>query len=68
MTITEEAFDPSLNPILAKVSLDLKVLSYHDLGLLSVGGTLFMAHQVMKEVMATIGSVGAIAGSVSTSG
>lgn len=68
MTITEEAFDPSLNPILAKVSLDLKVLSYHDLGLLSVGGTLFMAHQVMKEVMATIGSVGAIAGSISASG
>ncbi len=68
MTITEEAFDPSLNPILAKVSLDMKVLSYHDLGLLSVGGTLFMAHQVMKEVMATIGSVGAIAGSISASG
>ena len=59
-TITEEAFDPGLNPIRAKVNLDLKVLSYHDLGLLSVGGALFMAHQIAKETMATIGSVGSI--------
>lgn len=67
LTITEEAYDPNLNPIRAKVSLDLRVLSYHDLGLLSVGGTLFMAHQIAKEVMATIGSVGNIAGTVSGS-
>ena len=65
LTITEEAYDPGLNPIRAKVSLDLRVLSYHDLGLLSVGGTLFMAHQVAKEVMATIGSVGGIAAGIS---
>lgn len=51
-TITEEAFDPSLNPIRAKVSLDLMVLNYHDLGLVSVGGALFMAHQIAKEAMA----------------
>lgn len=63
--ITEEAYDPSLNPVRAKVSLGLRVLNYHDLGLASVGGTLFMAHQIAKEVMATIGSVGNIAGSVS---
>ena len=67
LTITEEAYDPNLNPIRAKVSLDLRVLNYHDLGLLSVGGTLFMAHQIAKEVMATIGSVGNIAGAVSGS-
>src|SRR6266403_1049642 len=54
-TITEEAFDPNLNPIRAKVGLNLRVLNYHDLGLPSVGGALFMAHQVAKEVMATIG-------------
>ncbi|MCU0500452.1 MAG: hypothetical protein MUC51_01585 [Anaerolineae bacterium] len=65
--ITEEAYDPNLNPIRAKVSLSLRVLNYHDLGLLSVGGTLFMAHQIAKEVMATIGSVGNIAGAVSGS-
>jgi hypothetical protein len=56
-TITEEAFDPQLNPIRAKVSLDLRVLSYQDLGLASPGGALHMVHQVAKEVMATIGSV-----------
>jgi contractile injection system tube protein len=61
-TITEEAFDPNLNPIRAKVSLSLRVLNYQDLGLLSAGGALFMAHQVAKEVMATIGGVGAITG------
>ncbi len=59
-TITEEAFDPALNPIRAKVSLDLRVLTYQDLGLPSPGGALYMTHQVVKEVMATIGSVGNI--------
>jgi hypothetical protein len=46
-TITEEAFDTSLNPIRAKVDLSLEVLTYQDLGLPSVGGALFMAHQVI---------------------
>ena len=57
-TITEEAFDPGLNPIRARVQLSLRVLSYNDLPLASVGGALFLVHQVVKEVMATIGSVG----------
>lgn len=60
-SITEEAFDTKLNPIRAKVSLGLRVLNYQDLGLLSVGGALFMAHQIIKEVMATIGGVGSVA-------
>jgi hypothetical protein len=51
-TITEEAFDPNLNPIRAKVALDLAVLNYQDLGLVSIGGALFMAHQIVKETMA----------------
>jgi hypothetical protein len=59
-TITEEAFDPQLNPIRAKVSLDLRVLTYQDLGFLSTGGALYMAHQVAKEVMATIAGIGNI--------
>ena len=67
-SITEEAFDTSLNPIRAKVNLGLRVLTYQDLGLLSAGGALFMAHQVIKEVMATIGGVGTIGASVSMSG
>ena len=66
-SITEEAFDTSLNPIRAKVSLGLRVLNYQDLGMLSVGGALFMAHQIIKEVMATIGGVGNIAAAASGS-
>lgn len=67
LTITEEAYDPNLNPIRAKVGLSLRVLNYHDLGLLSIGGTLFMAHQIAKEVMATLNSVGTLSGSASLS-
>ena len=52
-SITEEAFDPLLNPIRAKVELSLSVLSYHDLSLLSQGRSLFLAHHIAKEVMAT---------------
>jgi hypothetical protein len=61
-SITEEAFDTILNPIRAKVSLSLQVLNYQDLGLASVGGSLFMVHQIAKEVMATISGVSSIAG------
>src|SRR5919108_2142178 len=53
-SITEQAFDQALNPIQARVSLSLRVLSYDDLGLASVGGALFLAHQVAKEAMATV--------------
>lgn len=66
-SITEQAFDISLNPIRAEVSLGLRVLNYQDLGLPSVGGALFMAHQIIKEVMATIGGVSNIAGAVTGS-
>jgi hypothetical protein len=66
MTITEDFFDGSLNPLRAKVRLDMRVLSYHDLGLISVGGALFLAHQLLKEGMATIQGVGTIAGTASS--
>ncbi len=64
-TITEEAFDRNLNPIQAKVTLNMDVLTYQDLGLLSVGGAIHMVHTVIKEVMATIGGVSTIVGAVS---
>jgi len=66
-SITEEAFDPSLNPIRAKAELSLRVLTYDDLGLLSPGGSLFLVHQLAKEALATIGGAGAIGGSLSAS-
>lgn len=56
-SITEEAYDANLNPVRAKVSLGLRVLSYNDLSLTNPGYYMFLAHQVVKETMATIGSV-----------
>jgi hypothetical protein len=52
-TITEEAFDPKLNPILAKIELSLTVLSYFDFGVTDPGYYIFLAHQIAKEVAAT---------------
>lgn len=66
-TITEEAFDQNLNPIRARVTLQMRVLTYRDLGLLSVGGAIFAAHQVLKEAMATINGIGSIAAAASGS-
>jgi hypothetical protein len=64
-SITEEAFDPHLNPIRARVALGMRVLSYNDLELTHPGYALFLAHQVTKEAMATLGSttnLGAVIG------
>ncbi|NEO06244.1 MAG: hypothetical protein F6J94_14825 [Moorea sp. SIO1F2] len=57
MDIEELAYDVNLNPIRADVDLTLEVLSYKDLKLASLGGALFMAHQVSKELMATMESL-----------
>jgi hypothetical protein len=56
-SVTEEAFDTSLNPIRAKVSRGLRVLSYSDLDRAHPGYYLFLAHQVVKETMAGIAGV-----------
>jgi hypothetical protein len=52
LSVTEEAFDVALNPIRAKVSLGLRVLSVDDLGFKHRGGTLFMAYLRNKESLA----------------
>jgi hypothetical protein len=58
-SITEEAFDPNLNPIRAKVSLGLRVMSIDDLGFSTKGGSLFMAYLQGKEQLANkVGAVG----------
>ena len=51
-SITEEAFDPLLNPVRAKVSLGLRVLSVDDLGFAHKGGSIYMAYQKKKEALA----------------
>lgn len=48
-SITEEAFDAALNPIRAKISLGMRVLSVNDLGFSHKGGNLFMAYLRSKE-------------------
>ena len=52
-SITEEFFDTSLNPIRAKVSLGLRVLSVDDLGFEHPGGHLYMAYLSNKEQLAS---------------
>jgi hypothetical protein len=51
-SVTEEAFDPALNPVRAKVSLGLRVLSVDDLGFAHKGGGLFMTYLAAKEQLA----------------
>jgi hypothetical protein len=54
LDITEEAFDPQLNPIRAKVSLGMRVLSVNDVGFLTPAGALYMVYQVQKEALAAL--------------
>lgn len=56
-SITEDAHDPNLNPTRATVSLGLRVLTYNDVPLIHPAYGLFFAHQVVKEVLATMASV-----------
>jgi hypothetical protein len=58
--ITEEAFDPNLNPIRAKISLGMRVLTVNDLGFAHKGGNLFMAYLQQKEQLARRGAQGAL--------
>ena len=53
-SITEEAFDPLLNPIRAKVSLEMRVLSVNDVGFEQKAGSLYMIHQQQKERLASL--------------
>lgn len=51
-SVTEEAFDPALNPIRAKVSLGMRVLTVDDVGFNHKAGTLFMSYLQVKEQLA----------------
>jgi hypothetical protein len=57
-SITEEAFDTALNPIRAKVSLGMRVLSIDDLGFDVKGGSLFMTYLLAKEQLAAQNKAG----------
>ena len=54
LEITEEAFDPQLNPIRAKVALGMRVLNVNDVGFLNPAGALYMVYQVEKEALSCL--------------
>lgn len=64
LSITETAHDANLHPIRADVSASMKVLTYNDLSMTNPGYWAFMAHQVVKETLATIASVNNAAAAV----
>jgi hypothetical protein len=51
-SVTEEAFDPALNPTRARVSLGMRVLTVDDLGFGHKGGSLFLTYLKGKEALA----------------
>jgi hypothetical protein len=55
--ITEEAYDTNLNPIRAKVSLKMRVLTYDDFDPSHPGYNMFLTRQQAKEQMADSGRV-----------
>jgi hypothetical protein len=62
LSVTEEAFDPSLNPIRAKVSLGMRVLSVNDLEFSHKGSSIFMAYLQQKERLSALYQGGALSG------
>jgi hypothetical protein len=54
LTITEEAFDPQLNPIRAKVALSMRVLNVNDVGFMTPAGALYMVYQMEKEALSLL--------------
>jgi hypothetical protein len=57
-SVTEEMFDPTLNPIRAKVTLGMRVLSSWDLGPTHKGASIFMAYHQLKETLVNKGPTG----------
>jgi hypothetical protein len=55
LSIVEEAFDPNLNPIRARVSLSMRVLSVNDLPVDHRGAAIYMSYQQQKEKLARLG-------------
>ena len=61
LSVTEEAFDPALNPIRAKVSLGLRVMSTDDLGFTHRGGTIFVSYLRARETLAKLAGSASLA-------
>lgn len=59
-SITEEAFDPQLNPLRATIRLGMRVLSVSDLGFDHRGGNLYMVYHQQLEQLAQLGQSGTL--------
>jgi Contractile injection system tube protein len=59
-SITEEMFDSNLNPIRAKVSLGLRVLTIDDVDFTSVAGSIYLTYQQRKEQLAASAPAGSL--------
>jgi hypothetical protein len=57
-SVTEEAFDPMLNPIRARVELGLRVLTYMELQETSLGYNAYLVSQTQKEALARLNLIG----------
>ncbi|MCX6674682.1 MAG: hypothetical protein NTY37_13000 [Methanothrix sp.] len=53
-SVTEQAFDQQLNPLRAKVTLGMKVLTNDDLKQTSLGRDVYIAYQSQKEALARL--------------
>jgi hypothetical protein len=62
LTVAEEAFDSNLNPIRARVTLALRVLTVDDLGFAHRGAGLFLLHQQRREQLAGLHRSAALRG------
>lgn len=51
-SVTEQAYDPALNPIRAEVDLSLEVLTTSDFQVTHPGYNIYLIHQIAKEAMA----------------
>jgi hypothetical protein len=64
LSIAEQMHDPLLNPIRAKVSVGMRVLSYNDLPMSHPGYYVYLANQVYKEVLGNLNSITGVAGAI----
>jgi hypothetical protein len=63
-SVTEETFDPNLNPIRARVELGMRVLTNVELQKGSVGSNAYLGYRRQKGILAGLYQVGEVAGAV----
>ncbi|WP_298890046.1 hypothetical protein [uncultured Serinicoccus sp.] len=67
LTIREQAYSPALSPLRASVDVDLSVLTASDLSPTDAGFALSIAHQVVKESLASVAAVASAGAAASVS-